>query len=440
MEQGPARRPALPTVSFAAAGAAAVSLTVVAVPWLRMSFEAPSLRVALETGGSLLAVATVALLARQCGFRSRADHLWLTAGLVVLAATALTVAGSIVLGAWSGERARYAISANLAGTVMLAIAAFAPARKLRVPPWTVLLGAAGLGSVIVAAGVLADAGPRNVVVQTAVAASLVTAAVGLARRANLRQESLLRWVAVAVVLGGFAKLDYALFPPVGSDNVHLGDVLRVVAWVALFIGVLEEMHAHWMRRAEAAVDSERRRLARELHDGVAQELAFIRRRAGRLSETTDGVDIVDAADRALEDSRRAIEALVPPALEPLAVALERLGARLAGECGLEVQVNVRVATEVADDTRAEVIRIISEAVRNSAHHGGARHVRIDLAGSPLAVRIIDDGCGFRDGANSGLGVAGYGLIAMRERAELVGGKFSLESVRGAGTLVQVVLP
>ena len=101
---------------------------------------------------------------------------------------------------------------------------------------------------------------------------------------------------------------------------------------------------------------------------------------------------------------------------------------------------MRVAAEVADDVRAEVIRIISEAVRNAAHHGGARHVRVDLAGSPLAVRIIDDGCGFRDGANSGLGVAGYGLIAMRERAEQVGGQFSLESVRGAGTLVQVVLP
>ena len=94
MEQGPARKPALPTVSFAAAGAAGVSLAVVAVPWLRMSVEAPSLRVALETGGSLLAVTTVVLLLRQCGLRSRADHLWLTAGLVILAATSLTVAGT----------------------------------------------------------------------------------------------------------------------------------------------------------------------------------------------------------------------------------------------------------------------------------------------------------------------------------------------------------
>jgi signal transduction histidine kinase len=424
-------------VSFAAAGAAAVSLTVVAVPWLRMSVEAPSLRVALETGGSLLAVTTVVLLARQCGLRSRADHLWLTAGLVVLAATALAVAGMIALSVWSPAAVEYVIGANLAGTVMLAIAAFAPARKLRVHPRTLLLSAAGLGVVVGSAAVFVGSRP---LVQSAVAASLVAAAVGLARRANRLDEPLLRWVAVAVVLGAFAKLDYTLFPPVGPDAVHLGDVLRVAGWAALFAGVLDTVRVRMGQRAEAALDHERRRLARELHDGVAQELAFIRRRAGRLAETTDGVEIVDAADRALADSRRAIEALVPPAHEPLAIALERLGARLASECDVEVQVNVRVKTELADDVRAELMRIIAEAVRNAAHHGGARHVRVELAGAPLAVRVIDDGSGFRDGANSGLGVAGYGLIAMRERAEQVGGQFSLESVRGAGTLIKVVLP
>src|SRR4051812_50219707 len=109
MKQGPARKPALPTVSFAAAGAAAVSLAVVAVPGLSMSFAAPSLRVALETGGSLLAVTTVALLLRQCGLRSRADHLWLTAGLVTLAATALAGAGGIVGGAGQPRAPRHPV-------------------------------------------------------------------------------------------------------------------------------------------------------------------------------------------------------------------------------------------------------------------------------------------------------------------------------------------
>jgi signal transduction histidine kinase len=397
-----------------------------------VSFEAPSLRVALETGGSLLAVTTVGLLLRQCGLRSRADHLWLTAGLVTLAVTALAVAGVIVGGAWDPGDERYAIAGNLAGSAMLAVAAFAPATRLRVRPHVVLLSAAALGIVLAAAALVAS---RDVT-QAAVAGALVTAAAGLARR----EEPLLRWAALAVLLGAFAKLDYALSSPAAVEDVQIGEVLGIAAWLVLCAGVLSEMRARMLDRAQAAVARERRRLARELHDGVAQELAFIRRRAGRLSELPDGLEILDAADRALEDSRRAIEGLVPPAHEPLDVALERLGARLATECGLEVQVNVRAASKVTDTVRAELIRIISEAVRNAAHHGGARHVRVDLAGTPLAVRVIDDGCGFRDGASSGLGVAGYGLIAMRERAEQVGGTFSYESVRGAGTLVQVVLP
>ena len=446
MEQGPARKPAVPTVSFAAAGAAAVSLAVVAVPGLRMSVEAPSLRVALETGGSLLAVTTVVLLLRQCGLRTRADHLWLTAGLVILAGTSLTVAAMIVAGVWSPREARYAMGGQLAGTLMLAIAVFAPSRRLRVPPRRILVAAAALGLVVGAvAALLAGAGPARqlfaqelgrAIVQVLTAATLVVAAAGLARR----DEPLLRWVAVAVALAGVAKLDYTFFPRGGVDSVHFGDLLRVAAWAVLLAGVLSEIRARMRQRAQAAIELERRRLARELHDGVAQELAFIRRRAGRLAELPDGEEILAAADRALEDSRRAIEALVPPAHEPLAVALERVGARLASECGVEVQVNVRVATELPGEVRAELMRIISEAVRNAAHHGGARHVGVVLEGSPLAIRIIDDGHGFRDGANSGLGVIGYGLIAMRERAEQVGGEFSYESVRGAGTLVQVVLP
>jgi signal transduction histidine kinase len=444
-------------VSLAAAGAAAVTLAVVAVPWLRSSFDAPSLRVALETGGALLALATIGLLLRQCGPGQRADYLWLTSGLVILALTAITVATLIVVGVWSPDKARYAIGGNLAGTAMLAVAAFAPSR-LRVRRRTIWIAAGGLGLVLFAAAAyLAGPGPANfgviesprprfrpelgrLIVQIAVAGALVAAALGLARRAGQRGDAFLRWVAVAVVLGGFAKLNYALFPPVDPKAVHLGDILRVLGWLALLAGVVEELRARTLARANAAVTDERRRLARELHDGVAQELAFIRRRAGRLSELPEGVAILSAAERALEDSRRAIEALAPSAAEPLHIALERHGARLALECDIEVQVNSRCATEVAPEVRAEVLRIVAEAVRNAAHHGGARHVRVDLVGPPLSVRVMDDGSGFISGASSGLGVAGYGLIAMRERAELVGGRLSLESVPGAGTLVQVVLP
>jgi signal transduction histidine kinase len=386
----------------------------------------------------------VLLLLHQCGPGTRADHLWLSAGLLALAATGLGVAALLTVGDWEPDKARYAIAGNFAGTVMLAIAAFSPARRLRVRRSTVWLFAAALGAVLFAVALqLADAragDPGRTFVQLGVAAALIVAAIGLASRAVERGEPLMRWAAVAVVLGAFAKLNYALFPPVDAQAVHVADLLRVLGWIALFHGVLEELRGRVRQRSDAAVQQERRRLARELHDGVAQELAFIRRRAGRLADMPEGVEILSAAERALEDSRRAIEALAPAAAEPLAVALERHGAHLALECDIEVQVNTRCATEVSPDVRDELLRIVAEAVRNAVHHGGARHVRVDLAGPPLSVRVMDDGSGFVSGASSGLGVAGYGLIAMRERAELVGGRLSLESVPGAGTLLQVVLP
>jgi hypothetical protein len=112
----------------------------------------------LETGGALLAVTTVGLLLRQCGPGTRADHLWLSAGLVILAATALAVAGLIVGDAWSPAKARYAMAGNLAGTVMLAIAAFAPARRLRMRRRSVWLIAAALGGAVAAAAYLAGPG------------------------------------------------------------------------------------------------------------------------------------------------------------------------------------------------------------------------------------------------------------------------------------------
>jgi signal transduction histidine kinase len=430
-------------VSLAAAGTAVVTLAVVAVPWLRTSIEAPSLRIALETFGALVAVTTVVLLLRQCGPGTRADHLWLSAGLLVLAATAFAVATLLAAGAWGPDKVRFECAGNLAGTTMLAIAAFVPVRKLRTRRRTVWLGAAAVGGVLCALAIeLAGPahGPGRTVIQVSVALALVAAALGLIRRASQRHEPLLRWASIAIVLAGSAKLGYELHPRVDAQAIEPADLLRILGWVALLVGVLEELRGRIRTRADAAVARERRRLARELHDGVAQELAFIRRRAGRLADLPEGVEILSAAERALEDSRRAIDALAPPATEPLHIALERHGARLALECDVEVRVTTRCETEVPPDVRVELLRIVAEAVRNAAHHGGARHVRVDLLGPPLRVRVMDDGQGFVTGASSGLGVAGYGLIAMRERAELVGGELSLESVPGAGTLLQVVLP
>jgi signal transduction histidine kinase len=175
---------------------------------------------------------------------------------------------------------------------------------------------------------------------------------------------------------------------------------------------------------------ERRRIARDLHDGVAQELAFIRRRAARLA----AADIVGAADRALLDSRWAIDRLASPPGEPLDVVLARHAAVIGARTEVMVTFSTSGSADVGPEVGEALARILGEAVANS-RHGGATRVHVELSGSPLRMRVVDDGAGF-DPAAAG---AGFGLGGMQERAALVGAKLSVRSGPGAGTEVAVEL-
>ena len=395
MEHGPARKPALPTVSIAAAGAAGVSLAVVAVPWLRMSVEAPSLRVALETGGSLLAVTTVGLLVRQCGLRSRADHLWLTAGLVILALTSLTAAALVVAGGWSPDKARYAMGGNLAGTLMLAIAAFAPSRKLRVHP-----------------------------------------------RPHPRRRRACSGVAVFALAALLAGVGPALRAPNANWPTFHPEIGRVIVQVVdRHRADRRRRRAHAPRRAAAALGRRRGRAGRlrqarlrALPAASARERAPRRRPARRrLGRPADRRRRRDA--QPLPPARRGRHRRRAPPPGPRAARRRRAGAGLhppardpPGRAARTASRSRRPPTArwrtpaarskrssrpptsrctwpwsasapawrpsaasrcrstcasrptVRDEVRAELVRIISEAVRNAANHGGARHVRVDLAG------------------------------------------------------------
>jgi signal transduction histidine kinase len=186
-------------------------------------------------------------------------------------------------------------------------------------------------------------------------------------------------------------------------------------------------------------------MARDLHDGLTQELAYISAQTKRLAALTSEIagdhvrvdHLVSAAERALDESRRAIAALTKPIDQPLHVALTQEAQEVAARIGVEVDLDLDRTIEVDGPTRETLLRIVREAVTNAARHGQADHISIRLSnGRGLHLEVKDDGKGF----DPVVGGPGFGLHSMRERATALGGEFRLASSPGHGTEIQVVLP
>jgi signal transduction histidine kinase len=436
---------------FAIATGAALATTIavpVAAP-LRFAYPAPSLHVALETGTALIGLVATAIVVRGWRDGPRLDRLIVAAGLAVFAVTSAALAAMVAISPGGGPRGPVGLTGMLVGSLLVAAGAFAPARPLRRPATAaaamlavvVLALAAALGAVELVLEQWrgqrrpADIDPTRtllsqplvaVALQMTMALNLGAAAVGLTGRGIHSEDAFARRLGLAVLFFAFSMLHYALLPPVTHEWVHLGDVLRLLFCVVLLWAAVLEVAGAVAARAAAR---ERRRIARDLHDGVAQELAFIRRRAERL----DAEEIVVAAERALQDSRWAIEHLARAPDEPLDRVLARHAAAIASRTGVAVTFVTTGTTEhVGPEVSEALARILGEAVSN-ARHGNATLVHVELSTHPLRLRVIDDGTGFDPAASA----AGFGLGGMRERAALVGAELSVRSGPGAGTEVAV---
>jgi signal transduction histidine kinase len=110
---------------------------------------------------------------------------------------------------------------------------------------------------------------------------------------------------------------------------------------------------------------------------------------------------------------------------------------VAGRVGVEVDVDVETAIDrpVSSELREALVRIVQESVSNAGRHGHATRVRITM-GTDGILRITDDGAGFD---TDGTGDGRFGLVSMRERAESLGARFTVESEPGRGTCVEVAL-
>jgi signal transduction histidine kinase len=198
-------------------------------------------------------------------------------------------------------------------------------------------------------------------------------------------------------------------------------------------------------RVDVAVESERRRIARDIHDDLAQDLAFIAARV-RVLERDPAAPVrldhlVTAADRALEHSRTTIATLTRPLDEPLDAALARNATEVAERHGGRADLWLQAGITVAPATRESLTRIVREAVTNAMRHGRAGRVEVSLEQEgTLRLRIADDGCGFDVAAREGAADAGFGLLAMQERARALGGALSVRSEPGAGATIEIALP
>lgn len=204
------------------------------------------------------------------------------------------------------------------------------------------------------------------------------------------------------------------------------------------------------RRTQAAVEQERRRLAREMHDELGQALTGIRlllvgaqSSLGADSRTTRAslAECVREVDEAVRSVHGMVDTLRPPVLDDLGLcaALRNEAETFTTRTGIRCDVDVPdTAPELSDEETTTLFRIAQEALTNVARHARARSVLLSLStvreGDAMELRVFDDGAGITRGQESS------GLRGMRERAALVHGALDVRPRPEGGTVVELVLP
>jgi PAS domain S-box-containing protein len=222
-----------------------------------------------------------------------------------------------------------------------------------------------------------------------------------------------------------------------------------------FLQDRDEDRTRIMRRTNAAIESERNRIARDLHDGPVQgvsaaslslEAVLLMLKAGDLDE---GIEVLSKVRKELSEEadnlRRLMSGLRPPLLEErgLIPALRETLDKYGIENGIETEFVDRGAIPIPQDLETLAYRIVQEALSNSHKHSGATRVRVtvEAVSGQLRLEVSDDGAGFDSAkAREYLQMGRVGLASMRERVELTNGTFMVHSTPGKGTTVMASLP
>ncbi|MFB9905375.1 sensor histidine kinase [Allokutzneria oryzae] len=273
----------------------------------------------------------------------------------------------------------------------------------------------------------------------------------------------LDWWALVPVAGVTGVVSWLLAGPEAPRGVLLSVLssTAVALLIALFVHALMRQHEQLREtRAElaetarhAGVLEERERLARELHDTVAQSFTSIVTQLEAADQAFDGraadarehvVTARSTARDGLDEVRRSVRALRPDLLEEASLpqALERTLLRWSATSGVHAE--LRTTGDVISlhpETETALLRITQEALANVARHAGANRVIVSLSylGDTVTLDVDDDGAGIT-AAPGPRGEGGFGLVGMRERIAGVGGELSVESEPGQGTTIAVSVP
>ena len=436
---------------------------ILGTPYLVFGYRRPDLHLVLDSVDACIAFLSAFLLYGRYLRRRRLQDLLLAEGLFLLGVAGLGL--SLVLAHLTDLRpltveAWLPLTLRVVGALLITAAALVGdritpprwSRWARVFPWAILGVTTGL------AWWLRDALPpaldRNpppsamqpvleghpvlIGAQVLTAGCFMVASLRFTRQATLRHDELVRWLGPAFALAAFARVNYVMFPSMFSGWLYTGDVLRTGCYAVLLVGAAREIGQYWSAQSRVAVLEDRRRLARELHDGVVQELGYIRVESFGI-ERDHGLRerILDACDRAMDEARDAINALGRSGDEPLGFVLHRAARLVTERYGGRVVVDLDDAVDADPEQRHALVRITREAVSNAIRHGAAGCIQIRLARTTDGRQLVveDDGKGFDAGLVSDAG--GYGLISMRDRATGLPGSFEIRSEHGQGTTIEV---
>ena len=444
-----------------------ITAAAVLLPELDFGFRASALRAALDTEPPLIASAAGFMIFGRLMRHARLADLILVCSFGALALSDLAFVSVPVLSghSWPDLSVWAALAGSALGSVLFALAAVVPRRQLRRPGSALAASGAAVVAALLVIAILASAFAARLpqvpavmaarglplgpdlhgdavlpAVQVAVAAIYGLAAAGFLRRTGRFHDEFSEWLAIAAVLAAAAYLNYFLHPALYAPLVSIGDVFLLCFYLVLLAASADEIRSRRRASSEAPVLEERRRIARDLHDGPAQELAYLLRNLDSLNGMVDEetkAHLRRAAERAQLEVQLAIDELAGNHSQSANVAIAQEVGEVAAREHVRLELDIVPGIRLPAARAEALVRIACEAVGNAARHSGAERVSLSLQrrGSRVRLCVTDDGTGFDPAASAD----GFGLTSMRERASSVGGVLRISSGAGRGTEVEAML-